>query len=62
MAALAGTIAVLIASRAIQDVGGGGLIILVCICRNSFFNMHDRGTCRYLRFLCSQLLMSVCTL
>lgn len=44
---LAGTsvsISMLIAARAIQGIGGGGLIILVNICISDLFSMRNRGT------------------
>src|ERR1700712_369580 len=34
----------LIAARAIQGIGGGGLIILVNICISDLFSMRNRGT------------------
>jgi hypothetical protein len=44
LAAVAVNIGMLIAARAIQGVGGGGLIILVNICISDLFSMRNRGT------------------
>jgi MFS family permease len=38
------SIGMLIAARAIQGIGGGGLIILVNICISDLFSMRNRGT------------------
>lgn len=44
LAATSVNIIMLIAARAIQGVGGGGLIILVNICISDLFSMRNRGT------------------
>jgi fucose permease len=43
LAAVSVSIAMLIAARAIQGIGGGGLIILVNICISDLFSMRKRG-------------------
>jgi hypothetical protein len=43
LAAVSVSIAMLIAARAIQGIGGGGLIILVNICISDLFSMRNRG-------------------
>jgi len=44
LAAVAVNIGMLITARAIQGIGGGGLIILVNICISDLFSMRNRGT------------------
>jgi EmrB/QacA subfamily drug resistance transporter len=44
LAGLSVSIGMLIAARAIQGTGGGGLIILVNICISDLFSMRKRGT------------------
>lgn len=44
LAGVSVSIGMLIAARAIQGVGGGGLIILVNICISDLFSMRNRGT------------------
>lgn len=43
VAALANSIGMLIAARAIQGIGGGGLVTLVNICISDLFSMRRRG-------------------
>jgi hypothetical protein len=43
LAAVSVSIAMLIAARAVQGIGGGGLIILVNICISDLFSMRNRG-------------------
>lgn len=43
LAAVSVSIGMLIAARAIQGIGGGGLIILVNICISDLFSMRNRG-------------------
>ncbi|KAI9701675.1 MAG: hypothetical protein M1820_006446 [Bogoriella megaspora] len=43
VAALSTSIGMLIAARAIQGIGGGGLIVLVNICISDLFSMRSRG-------------------
>ncbi|CZT52425.1 related to DHA14-like major facilitator efflux transporter (MFS transporter) [Rhynchosporium secalis] len=43
LAAVSVSIGMLIAARAIQGIGGGGLIILVNICITDLFSMRNRG-------------------
>jgi len=43
LAAVSNSIGMLIAARAIQGIGGGGLIILVNICISDLFSMRKRG-------------------
>ena len=43
LAATSNSIGMLIAARAIQGIGGGGLIILVNICISDLFSMRKRG-------------------
>lgn len=43
LAAVSVSVGMLIAARAIQGVGGGGLIILVNICISDLFSMRKRG-------------------
>jgi len=43
LAAVSVTIGMLIVARAIQGIGGGGLIILVNICISDLFSMRNRG-------------------
>lgn len=43
LAATSVSIGMLIAARAIQGIGGGGLIILVNICISDLFSMRNRG-------------------
>ena len=43
LAAVSVSIAMLIAARAIQGIGGGGLITLVNICISDLFSMRNRG-------------------
>jgi len=43
LAAVSINIGMLIAARAIQGIGGGGLIILVNICISDLFSMRNRG-------------------
>ncbi|KAF2806873.1 uncharacterized protein BDZ99DRAFT_363040, partial [Mytilinidion resinicola] len=43
IAGLSINIGMLIAARAIQGIGGGGLIVLVNICISDLFSMRDRG-------------------
>jgi EmrB/QacA subfamily drug resistance transporter len=43
VAALSNSIGMLIAARAIQGIGGGGLIILVNICIGDLFSLRSRG-------------------
>lgn len=49
MSALAQSVGVLVGGRAIQGIGGGGLIILVNICVADLFSMRDRP--KYYGFL-----------
>jgi MFS family permease len=42
VAALADSVGMLIAARAVQGIGGGGLIILVYVCVADLFSMRDR--------------------
>ncbi|KAE9369002.1 MFS general substrate transporter [Stipitochalara longipes BDJ] len=44
LAGVSVNIGMLIAARAIQGIGGGGLIILVNICISDLFSMRNRGT------------------
>jgi len=44
LAGVSVSIGMLIAARAIQGIGGGGLIILVNICISDLFSMRNRGT------------------
>jgi hypothetical protein len=44
LAGVSVSIGMLIAARAVQGVGGGGLIILVNICISDLFSMRNRGT------------------
>jgi predicted MFS family arabinose efflux permease len=44
LAAVSVNIGMLITARAIQGIGGGGLIILVNICISDLFSMRNRGT------------------
>ena len=44
LAAISVNIGMLIVARAIQGIGGGGLIILVNICISDLFSMRNRGT------------------
>jgi sugar phosphate permease len=44
LAAISVNIGMLITARAIQGIGGGGLIILVNICISDLFSMRNRGT------------------
>jgi sugar phosphate permease len=44
LAAISVNIGMLITARAIQGIGGGGLIILVNICISDLFSMRTRGT------------------
>lgn len=43
LAAVSVSIEMLIAARAVQGIGGGGLIILVNICISDLFSMRNRG-------------------
>ncbi|MCJ1312743.1 hypothetical protein MMC25_006419 [Agyrium rufum] len=43
ISALSGNLTILIVGRAIQGVGGGGLITLVNICVSDMFSMRERG-------------------
>ena len=43
LAAISVNIGMLITARAIQGIGGGGLIILVNICISDLFSMRKRG-------------------
>lgn len=43
VAALANSIGMLIAARAVQGLGGGGLIVLTNICIGDLFSMRSRG-------------------
>ncbi|RMD40088.1 hypothetical protein DV735_g5060, partial [Chaetothyriales sp. CBS 134920] len=42
VAGLANSIGMLIAARAIQGIGGGGLVVLVYVCVGDLFSMRDR--------------------
>ena len=44
LAGVAVSIGMLITARAVQGVGGGGLIVLVNICIGDLFSMRNRGT------------------
>ena len=44
LAAVSISVGMLITARAIQGIGGGGLIILVNICISDLFSMRNRGT------------------
>jgi predicted MFS family arabinose efflux permease len=44
LAAVSVNVGMLITARAIQGIGGGGLIILVNICISDLFSMRNRGT------------------
>lgn len=44
LAATSVSITMLIAARAVQGIGGGGLIILANICISDLFSMRNRGT------------------
>jgi fucose permease len=44
LAGVSVSIGMLIAARAVQGIGGGGLIILVNICISDLFSMRNRGT------------------
>lgn len=43
MSAVSRSMAMLIVARAVQGVGGGGLVILVNICISDLFSMRRRG-------------------
>lgn len=43
MAATSVSVGMLIVARAVQGIGGGGLIILVNICISDLFSMRKRG-------------------
>jgi MFS family permease len=45
LSALSKDMGMLIASRTIQGIGGGGLVILVNICISDLFSARDRGRC-----------------
>ncbi|KAN0067484.1 Major Facilitator Superfamily domain containing protein [Elaphomyces granulatus] len=49
LAATSVSISMLIAARAIQGIGGGGLVVLVNICVSDLFSMRNRG--KYLGFI-----------
>lgn len=43
ISAVSNSVAMLIAGRAVQGIGGGGLVILVNICISDLFSMRERG-------------------
>jgi MFS family permease len=51
LSAVSVNMGMLIASRAIQGVGGGGVIILVNICISDLFSMRKRGEMLFLLYL-----------
>ncbi len=50
LSAVSRSMGMLIVARAIQGVGGGGIVILVNVCISDLFSMRKRGECCFLFF------------